>query len=243
MGATNNLFFDHALALLEERRYLEAVEAFSELASISPDFPGVYGNRGLAYLNLGYRDEAKKDFEMVLELDPEDAMGHAMLAELARYHGGLEESLGHAIEAMELDENEPQSHFVRGWLFAKAGQYYEATEDLARFMDLTDESSDVLDLYEACLILAEENPTDDYGDSIADREAEDAYLGKRGWSFDMRANPDYEAQGHSCAYAHCIRNSAPMSAETPDGCPVYGYACPGQREQVAWCRENPQNND
>jgi hypothetical protein len=56
----------------------------------------------------------------------------------------------------------------------------------------------------------------------------------------MGANPDFEEHGLPCLYAHCIRNCPPLSPETPDGCPAFGYACPGGRDQVRWCRDNPR---
>lgn len=241
MDATGNKRFEAALALLEERRFFEAVEAFSELVALAPDMTGAYGNRGLAYLNLGQDEAARNDFETVLHLDPSDAMGHSMLAELSRFHGSGEETLRHAIRALELNPDEPQAYFIRGWLFARAGQFEMAADDFERFMELSDdrENADVMDLFDACSVLAGPSPADDAGDPLDTREKVDAYLGLRGWSYDSQGNPDYEVQGLPCPYAHCIRNQPPLSPEMPDGCPVFGYACPGRGEQVSWCRSHP----
>lgn len=233
--------FEDALNLLEERRFLEAVDAFSELVALAPDMTGAYGNRGLAYLNLGREDEARSDFEMVLQLDPDDAMGHSMLAEISRYHGTPQQTLRHAVAALELCPDEPQAHFIRGWLFAKAGQYEMAAEDLGRFVDATREreNADIVDFYDACRVLAEDHPRDDDGLPIDSPEKADAYLGCRGWSFDYRSNPDFETDGQPCPFGHCIRNRPPLSPETGEGCPVFGYSCPGGIGQVAWCEDNP----
>ncbi len=239
MEAADNKRFEVALALLEERRFAEAAESFSELIALNPDLTGAYGNRGLAYLNLGLEDEAERDFSTVLQLDPDDAMGHSMLAEMARFREMPEEALGHAVQAMELDPDEPQAHFIRGWLFAKAGQYEMAVEDLSRFLGLVEENEEVADFLDACTILAGDDPRDEKGDELDTPAKIDAFLGRRGWSFNWSENPDYDEQGLPCPYAHCIRNRPPLSPETPEGCPVFGYSCPGQREQVTWCREHP----
>ncbi len=233
--------FEAALALLEERRFMEAVDAFSELVALSPDMTGAYGNRGLAYLNLGRDEEAKSDFETVLQLDPEDAMGHSMLAEICRFHGDLRQTLRHVSEALDIAPDEPQAYFIRGWLFARAGQYDMAVEDLDRHLQLTDinEHGEVREFAEACRVLAGDDPRDENGGELRGREVVNAYLGRFGWSFDYAANPDYYEQDLPCLYAHCIRNRAPLSSETAEGCPAFGYSCPGGAEQVAWCREHP----
>lgn len=239
MDSTGNKRFDAALALLEERRFAEAVDAFSQLVASCPELTGAYGNRGLAYLNLGRDEEARNDFETVLQLDPEDAMGHSMLAELSRFRGSGEETLRHAVEALELDPDEPQANFIRGWLFARAGQYDMAVEDLERFVEVSGGNDEVQDFLEACRCLAAVDPRDEDGNPIDTRDKANRFLGRKGWSFDAAENPDFEADGLPCPYAHCIRNQPALSPETPEGCPVFGYACPGHGEQVAWCRDHP----
>lgn len=241
MDTTGDKRFEAALALLEERRFFEAVDAFSELVALSPDMTGAYGNRGLAYLNLGLDEAARNDFETVLQLDPGDAMGHSMLAEVARYHGKPEDALRHVAEALCLNQEEPQAYFIRGWLFAKAGQFEMAAEDLERHLELTgdNESAEANDFLDACLVLAEDEPCDENGDLLDDPEKIDVFLGMRGWSFNYAENRDYEEQGLPCSFAHCIRNRPPLSPEMDEGCPVFGYSCPGGAPQVSWCRQHP----
>ncbi|MCC8181262.1 MAG: tetratricopeptide repeat protein [Planctomycetes bacterium] len=238
MEETGDKRFDAALALLEERRFLEAVDAFSDLVAVCPELTGAYGNRGLAYLNLGLEDEARHDFETVLQLDPDDAMGHSMLAELARFRGTPEQTLAHVAAALDLDEDEPQAHFIRGWLFAKAGQYDMAVQDLERYSEMAGRHDEIEDFIAACRVLASNDPRDESGQPLDPAEAVNKFLGRRGWSFADEENPDYLEEGLPCPYAHCIRNRPSLSPETPEGCPVFGYACPGQGEQVAWCREH-----
>lgn len=241
MDETGDKRFEAALALLEERRYVEAIDAFSELVVLAPDMTGAYGNRGLAYLNLGLEDAARSDFETVLQLDPDDAMGHSMLAEITRYSGSPEETLEHVNMALECDPDEPQALFIRGWLFARAGQYEMAAEDLERYLELTPDRDnlDVADFREACAFLADDDPRYDTGDPVDSDEKRSVYLGRWGWSFDYAPNPDYEELNLPCQYAHCIRNRPPLAAGTVEGCPLFGFSCPGGGEQVDWCTENP----
>lgn len=241
MDQSGDKRFEAALALLEERRYSEAVDAFSDLVALAPDMTGAYGNRGLAYLNLGMEDAAKSDFETVLQLDPEDAMGHSMLAEIVRFRGPPEETLGEINAALELDDNEPQALFIRGWLFARAGQFDMAADDFDRFLELVEDrdSSDVGDLRDACRFLASDDPRDEAGEPIDSEEKRNEYLGLWGWSFDYHANGRYEEMGLPCLYAHCIRNRPPLASGTVEGCPVFGFSCPGGGRQVSWCHDHP----
>lgn len=233
--------FEAALALLEERRFVEAVEAFSDLVAFAPEMTGAYGNRGLAYLNLGLEEEARHDFETVLQLDPGDAMGYSMLAEVTRFHGSPEDSLMHVAQALEINPDEPQALFIRGWLFARAGQYEMAALDLGRHIELTADcdNHDIQDFRDACAALAGAEPRDDSGRAVDTPDKADAFLGRFGWSFDCRENPEYEEDCLPCPFAHCIRNRPPLSPETRGGCPVFGYSCPGGMDQVGWCREHP----
>ena len=240
MEMEENSRFEQALTLLEERRYFEAAESFSDVIALSPDMTGAYGNRGLCYFNLGMDDRARSDFETVLQLDPDDAMGHSMLADMAHFRGDPEEALEQATFALERNPDEPQALFIRGWLFARARQYEMAAMDLSRFLELAGDSPEVEDFRDACAKLAEDDPRDASGKGINTPEEADAFLGLCGWSFDFSENREYEAQGLTCAYAHCIRTCPPLSPEMPDGCPVFGNACPGGSDRVAWSREHPQ---
>lgn len=243
MDVTGDKRFDAALELLEERRFSDAIDAFSQLVALSPDMTGAYGNRGLAYLNLGLEDAAKSDFETVIQLDPDDAMGYSMLAEITRFRGTPEETLQYVNVALDVDEQEPHALFIRGWLFAKAGQYEMAAEDLARHLELGreqgQENLDVEDFYAACDVLAGNGPRDDMGEAIDTEEKINRYLGRCGWSFDYNENVHFEDWDLPCRFAHCIRNRPPLAPGTAEGCPVFGFSCPGGSEQVAWCSDNP----
>lgn len=241
MDLSGDKRFEAALELLEERRFSEAVDAFSELVALAPDMTGAYGNRGLAYLNLGFEDAARSDFETVVQLDPEDAMGYSMLAEISRFRGPPEETLRYVNMALEIDEAEPQALFIRGWLFARAGQYDMAAEDLEKYLDSAQgsDNADAADFHSACSFLASSDPCDDSGEAIDSDEKRSAYLGQWGWSFDYNSNPHYDEWNLPCRFAHCIRNRPPLAPGTAEGCPVFGFSCPGGCEQVAWCGDNP----
>lgn len=231
--------FDKAHRLMLYNHYREAAEMFGACLEQESDYPEAYGNRGVCYLNLGDDEAAARDFRRVLELDPEDAMGYAMLAEAMRNLGRYEEALQAAAEALERDPEEPGSYYVRGWLFAQAGQYPEATEDLEEYLDLMDDPGGVEELCDACTLFADPTPTDAAGRLLDTAEAKAKYLGQAGLSFEREYNSAYLEDGLFCPWAHCIRNQPRRCKDAPLACPVTSTDCPGGAEQVEICRARP----
>ncbi len=234
-----DLIFEEARQLLEEQRYEDAVQAFSDFITLVPESEGAYGNRGLAHMHLGDDNQAIQDFEMVLRLNQDDAMGYAMLAEALRNQGRWAEALAAAVNAMERDDEVPEAYFVRGWLFARAGQYAPACEDLERFVEQIDEPGEGEDLLDACRTLAEPGAVDDEGQPLDDPPERERFLRELGLSFDFDYNVDYEGDELFCPYAHCIRNMPRRALEAAPACPLTGHECPGGAEQADVCREYP----
>lgn len=228
--------FENALALMQEERYADAIEAFSAVIAQAPSLSGAYGNRGLAYLNLGMTDKAQADFASVLRIDPEDAMGYSMMADAVRFSEQPHVTLAWVVKALEHDPDDAQAHFVRGWLFARAGQWSEAAEDFSFFLEQYPDNSDLTEFCEMCRTLAADDPTDEDGRRLDSQEKVAKYLRMHGWSFEYSFNPEYERDGLPCPYAHCIRNCQAAAAEADQCCPVFGYICPGGGAQVQACR-------
>lgn len=62
----NNL----GITLMAQSNYVDAVEAFRRAAQIEPTDPRPYENAGLAYLELGWSEEALRYFNQALERNP-----------------------------------------------------------------------------------------------------------------------------------------------------------------------------
>lgn len=73
-----DVFFNVGVQLLNRDKREEAVEYFTKAVTADPAYVDGYNQRGLTYFGLQKLDEAKADFEKVIELDPEGP--HAELA-------------------------------------------------------------------------------------------------------------------------------------------------------------------
>ena len=62
--------FTAAVKLMEERKFAEAIKAFTEAIDLNPENPAAYDGRGLALVKLGKRVEAAQDFDKAIEVDP-----------------------------------------------------------------------------------------------------------------------------------------------------------------------------
>lgn len=69
-------------ALLMASKYKEAIDDFSIAVQYTPKVAEYYFNRGHAYLKLGKKSEARKDFKKTLELNPGYEHAREMLKEL-----------------------------------------------------------------------------------------------------------------------------------------------------------------
>ncbi len=219
--------FENARDLLDQQRHGEARDAFTELIALFPEWEGAYGNRGLALMYLGHDRKALEDFKTVIRLNSRDALGHARVGEALRNLEDYDGALRNAARALDLDALQPEAHGLRGWLFARCGQFEPAVEDLEVLACLGDEAGETEDLLDACRALAGNDP-----EAVADTKG---FLASQGLSFNVEYNERYEEEAQFCPYAHCLRTRPVRGPEAATACPVTGYDCPGGSRQAACC--------
>ncbi len=115
----------------------ESLEKAYQLAlrtlSLNDSLPNAHYLLGFVYLWKKQHEEAIAELERVLALDPNDADGHAGLAELMTFVGRAEEAIGLLQEAMRLNPHYPVWYLVTlGWSYGLLERYEEAIETLQR---------------------------------------------------------------------------------------------------------------
>ena len=85
---------DKAMALFKERKYKEAIDAFSSVLETEPDNADVYNNMGVAYSCVGDYEQAVNYYTKAIELDPELAQAYINLSDLYYKTGDLSSALG-----------------------------------------------------------------------------------------------------------------------------------------------------
>ncbi len=229
--------FDKALKLLDDEQFPEAIQAFTDFIALCPESEGAYGNRGIARMHTGDDVGALSDFRMVVELNPDDAQGYAMAAEALRNLGKYEEALTLISESLEIEDDEPNAHLLRGWLFFRGEQYEYAAEDIQIYVDEADEPSEAVDMLRVCRVLSGLDTEE--GVDPTDAEDRQLFLDDMSFSFDFTYNDEYEASGLFCGYAHCLRNMPRRAEGSACCCVIAGFECPGGEEQICRCRLSP----
>jgi tetratricopeptide (TPR) repeat protein len=69
-GADADLYFSRALSRYQMGRKETSLEDYNEAIHLSPDRKEYYNDRGFVMMDLGRLDDARKDFEKALEIDP-----------------------------------------------------------------------------------------------------------------------------------------------------------------------------
>lgn len=75
-------FNAYGYVLLAQKRYAEAINVFRLNTIIYSDYFGTYDSLGEGYYKMGNKEEAKKWYQKVLQMKPEDANAKKMLEEL-----------------------------------------------------------------------------------------------------------------------------------------------------------------
>ena len=132
--------------LMEEGRYDEAVEHFTQALAVGGDssLPAstdslaadVYFQRGLAFLKLGFPDTAVEDFSEVITLAPKYAPGYVRRGEAQHQLGDSYNALCDSTEAIRLDPQNSLAYRIRGQVYLGRAIYERATADLEQAIHL-----------------------------------------------------------------------------------------------------------
>jgi tetratricopeptide (TPR) repeat protein len=110
-----------------------AFELAKKAITLNDGLPQAHYLLGFVYLWEKKHDQAIAELERVVALDPNDADGHAGLAEILNWVGRAEEAVGLVEKAMRLNPHYPVWYLdLLGWAYNVMGQYERAIETLKR---------------------------------------------------------------------------------------------------------------
>ncbi|HEY2800420.1 MAG TPA: alkaline phosphatase family protein [Chthoniobacterales bacterium] len=107
------------LALGEPEAGLEKLLAAGK---VNPEIPSVHIQLGDTYLRLHRWSEAKEEFEKVIALDSDNALGYQGLSTIYRRLGQNQEAADTALQAVGLLHRLPLAHFNLGVAMARSGE-------------------------------------------------------------------------------------------------------------------------
>ena len=129
-----------AEAYQAQGRWDEAAALYRKILEKYPNQPGVHYQLGRIILSKpltpSAAEEAKKEFEAELKVNPTSPAAEFMLADLAWRTHNLNEAIEHFSRATQFDAELPQPYLGLGLALNTAGRYSEAIPPLQRYVEM-----------------------------------------------------------------------------------------------------------
>src|SRR3954447_4788513 len=114
----------------------KATAQYKQILQQSPKTPGIHYRLGRIELSKTppKTDDAPKEFEQELKIDPGNASAEFMLGETARQAGQWQDAIAHFSRASQLDESFVEAYLALGMSLNSAGKFSEAVTPLQKYV-------------------------------------------------------------------------------------------------------------
>lgn len=132
-----------AETLESQGKNAEAAAIYTKILETNPHTPGIHYRLGQIALDQaganGPTEEAKKEFQKELDVDPSNASAEFILGELARRAAQWDEAIGHFSHAVKLDAGFSEAQLALGMSLAASGKFAEAISPLQSYVKIQPE--------------------------------------------------------------------------------------------------------
>lgn len=132
-----------AEALESQGKNAEAADIYRKILADNPKIPEIHYRLGQIDLALagdtGSTDEARREFEAELRVDPTNASAEFVLGELDRRAGNWQPAIRHFTRAAQLDEGFSEARLALGMTLTAAGKYPDAVAPLEAYVKMEPE--------------------------------------------------------------------------------------------------------
>ena len=118
--------------------------ALEKSIQLQPVFPEAFNNLGMAYKELGLKEEAVRCYQTALAQDPSMADPCINLGRFAEDAGDLERAFGWLTKALQVEAHSPQAHFAMGNFMVKMGREQEGASHLRQAVTLKPDFAEAL---------------------------------------------------------------------------------------------------
>jgi tetratricopeptide (TPR) repeat protein len=121
-------------------RWAEAAAKYQKILDQNGNAPGIHFRLGRVALSKGESEanaeEAKKEFEQELKIDPSNAAAEFSLGEIARRVGQWDEAVMHFATAARIDPGFAEAYLALGMSLASAQKFAEAVAPLEKYVKI-----------------------------------------------------------------------------------------------------------
>jgi tetratricopeptide (TPR) repeat protein len=132
-----------AETLESQEKWAEAAVIYRKILEEQPKLRGIHYRLGQAALSRRESptgaEDAKKEFEQELAIDPVNAAAEYWLGELARRDGQWDDAISHFISAAKIDSNFKDALLSLGMTLNAAGRFADAVPKLEQYIKMSPE--------------------------------------------------------------------------------------------------------
>jgi len=139
--------------IFREWNWSAALALLDSAIAINPSFEFARRARALAYASLGRLDEARRDIDVALKVDPLNAMVVHTAGNIYRWSGDAERAVALYGEAIELDAGNPLGRQSLGMWQCRAGDTEEGLPNLRRAQEISQDDPLVVGDIGYCLAI------------------------------------------------------------------------------------------
>ncbi len=114
-----------------------SVEQYKEAIELDPDYADAHLNLGMTYADLERRDEAKKELQIAINIDPQDPVARHELAALHMDDGDYRAAIALLNDVTRLEPKNNEAWLDLGICYAQKGFYEEAERCYGKARELT----------------------------------------------------------------------------------------------------------
>jgi len=124
-------------------RWAEAAAQYNKILDQNANVPGIHFRLGRVALSKGDSEsdtqEAKKEFEQELKIDPSNAAAEFSLGEIARRTGQWNDAITHFSIAAKIDSGFAEAYLALGMSLAAAQKFADAVAPLEKYVKIVPE--------------------------------------------------------------------------------------------------------
>ncbi len=113
----------------KKENYNLAIKDYNKVIELTPDYPDIYFDRGIAKTQLKQYEDALTDYDEAIRLKPDDAISYFNRGFAKDQLGRYEEAIADYDKGIRLKSDDAISYFNRGFAKDQLGRYEEAIID------------------------------------------------------------------------------------------------------------------
>ncbi len=122
--------YERGVSLSGEKRFKEALSAFTKAVDIYPDYGAAYYNMGIIYHELDLADDAIAAYRKAIEIDPEDVTARNNLGNVLMRQGHLSAAIRELEQAVKIDPTYGLARHNLALAYFLARMYHRAKDQI-----------------------------------------------------------------------------------------------------------------